>query len=390
MKMKHWTINGLLTLATILAFLLTAEIIARFVVAMPSPYPLGRSLLVWDQRGFWINEPNATDIFDNRVDFQNRKMTIDANGGRAVPCRSGKSPTARKLILIGDSETFGWGLSDDETWPNRLQCRLNDAGIDTAVYNIGVAGTNLDQYYFRIRHVAEALKPGDMVVFMVTWNDFHTEQTDNFPPLTPLSCNQGEALPPIVDAIFPTCLSKPLRREQQSATWRRSLYDRTGLFIPTFGGLKSFADSAPFSSAIAHILIPKIRMIYYAARENHTLKKVGSREFESNGKIMNRIGEFFSAKDISLHFLFLPSKHSTDDPLYAVFSKNGSVFPEQDFLFHYAQPICERWRLSCASLFNALHNADVHKNSFVFDGHLNPHGANVLAEWLSKWLPLEN
>ena len=378
--------NGVLALAAVLTGFLILELIARTIVVLPLPYPADKSLLVFDQRGYWINDPGTAGVFDNRVDFRDRTFTIDAGGGRGTPCRIDKTAASRRLIVVGDSETFGWGLDDAESWPNRLQCRLVEAGLDIAVHNLGVPATNLDQYYFRIRHFAGALRAGDIVLFVVTWNDFHTEQGGNFPPLEPFSCDWARARATVPGAIFPACLLDPIQRYQEETTWRKWLHARTGLFVPSFDGLKAFADSAPFASALAHILIPRARMLYYRLRGGHTLTKVGPEVFESNGAIMGRIGAFLGARNVAHHFLFLPFRGSADDVLYASYSQGGTVFPEQDFLYHYGRPICARQNLSCRSLFATLRSAEANKYTFAFDGHLNPRGADAVAERIFRWI----
>lgn len=378
--------NGMLALAAVLTGFAILELIARTLVVLPSPYPIDKSLLTRDQRGYWINEPGLAGVFDNRIDFRGRNFTIDASGGRVTPCRIDKAAATRRLIVIGDSETFGWGLDDAESWPNRLQCRLVEAGLDVAVHNLGVPGTNLDQYYFRIRHFADAVRAGDIVLFVVTWNDFHTDPGGNFSPLEPSPCDWARARGSVAGAIFPACLLDPIQRYQDETTWRKQLYDRTGLFVPSFDSLKSFTDTAPFASALAHVLVPRARMLYYRLRGSHTLTKVGAEVFESNGAVMGRIGAFLGARNVAHHFLFLPFRGSADDVFYASYSRSGTVFPEQDFLYHYGRPICARQNLSCRSLFATLRSAEANRFAFAFDGHLNPRGADAVAERIFRWI----
>ncbi len=383
--MKRYAQNGALVALSLAAAFLVLEGVARLFIPWPSPYPIGQSMLVYDQRGYWINEPGFADVFDNRVDFRDRAVTVDAGGARATPCRRDKASAARKLVVVGDSETFGWGLDDGESWPNRLQCRLNEAGLDVAVHNLGVAGTNLDQYYFRVRHFVDGLGANDVVLFIVTWNDFHTTQSGTLPPLVPFACDRATARPAVPGAIFPACLADPIQRYQGETTWRKRLYERTGVFVPAFDDAKTLADSLPFASAVAHVLIPRARMLYYRFRGSHTLTKVGPETFEANGAIMGKIGAFLGARKIAHHFVFLPSRVSFDDALYANYSQGGTVFPEQDFLHHYGRPICAGRNLSCRSLFEALRGAPPNGRAFAFDGHLDPRGADAVAGRIFRW-----
>ena len=77
------------------------------------------------------------------------------------------------IFLLGDSQTFGWGLSNDETWANQLQCVLNKQVPDTyRVKNFGFPGAQVDQIFKRgIEQVMPATRSGDVVIISITWND---------------------------------------------------------------------------------------------------------------------------------------------------------------------------------------------------------------------------
>jgi hypothetical protein len=84
--------------------------------------------------------------------------------------------------------------------------------------------------------------------------------------------------------------------------------------------------------------------------------------------------------------LFLPSRVSFDDALYASYSQGGRAFPDQDFFAHYGRAECGSRRLSCRSLFPALRGPGPNPNAFAFDGHLSPRGAAAVAERIFDWL----
>lgn len=52
----------------------------------------------------------------------------------------GEAQAAPRILALGDSLTAGFGLSPQESFPVRLQAKLNAAGVDAQVVNGGVSG----------------------------------------------------------------------------------------------------------------------------------------------------------------------------------------------------------------------------------------------------------
>lgn len=88
---------------------------------------------------------------------------IDSEGNRRTPGAQKAAPV--RLHLVGDSQVFGWGLSDNETIGERLQQRL---GPKVLVINQGVPGYGPDEYL----EVFKQLPSEDLVVVI------HTEEND--------------------------------------------------------------------------------------------------------------------------------------------------------------------------------------------------------------------
>ena len=67
-----------------------------------------------------------------------------------------------------------------------------------------------------------------------------------------------------------------------------------------------------------------------------------------------------------------------------MYSKSGTVFKNQDFLFEMGRCTCTKNNLKCHSLFRALHTSQLGQHEFAFDGHLNVKGATAVAEYFLK------
>jgi hypothetical protein len=119
-----------------LLILFAVELLARVVVA-----PLDLPLFVSDTGGRNLGLiPGA----HGRVHMYGRtiEVSVDAEGHRKT-VGAGGSCARHRLDLIGDSQVFGWGLSDSETIASRLQARL---GPDWRVVNHGIPEIGPLQY----------------------------------------------------------------------------------------------------------------------------------------------------------------------------------------------------------------------------------------------------
>lgn len=81
-----------------------------------------------------------------RYTFSNWIATVNADGFRAIP---DTSPMGCTIVLVGDSVTFGFGVSDTETWANLLARQYPAVRI----INTGVNGYNANNAYAIMTHV---------------------------------------------------------------------------------------------------------------------------------------------------------------------------------------------------------------------------------------------
>ncbi|WP_198262955.1 SGNH/GDSL hydrolase family protein [sulfur-oxidizing endosymbiont of Gigantopelta aegis] len=91
--------------------------------------------------------------------------STDEHGFRQQP-REGKSTTGRKIALIGDSFTFGFGVNDYETFAAKLA--LDD--IDNEYLNLGVPGYSTDQEYLLMQQQSKE-NINDYVLIFYLGND---------------------------------------------------------------------------------------------------------------------------------------------------------------------------------------------------------------------------
>jgi hypothetical protein len=135
-----------------LLILFAVELLSRVVVA-----PLDVPVFIADTSGRHLGLiPGAhgrAHMYGRTID-----VSVDAKGHRTT-VGAGGACAPHRLDLIGDSQVFGWGLSDSETIASRLQARL---GPDWQVVNHGIPGIGPLQYAQVLQSV-----PKDAEVLMV-------------------------------------------------------------------------------------------------------------------------------------------------------------------------------------------------------------------------------
>lgn len=77
----------------------------------------------------------------------------------------------RRLVCVGDSFTFGWGIPEDQNWVRLLEEQLRQGGNDVRTVNCGAAGTVcIDEYVAGLEHRFHRFEP-DAVVLTICLND---------------------------------------------------------------------------------------------------------------------------------------------------------------------------------------------------------------------------
>src|SRR4051812_41303460 len=98
--------------------------------------------------------------------------TIRTNsmGFRDREFESQKSSAVR-VLAIGDSFTFGWGVEDKESWPKVLESRLRSEGLNIEVANLGKPGASPVNYAELAEKSIPLLHPDLLIVAVLQGED---------------------------------------------------------------------------------------------------------------------------------------------------------------------------------------------------------------------------
>ena len=171
----------------------------------------------------FLHAPNRNGFFYG-ADIQ-----TDSVGFRDRDYPVARVPGTKRIMLLGDSFTLGWGVALDSTYSKQLEKLLNDSGQRTEVINTGVGNTNTVMELEQFKELGLRFKP-DMVILMYFIND-------------------AEPTPPVVGALRTAIVThsyliaflsdqmiKLTPRMNQSYDWR-AYY--SGLFKPGRPGLEA-------------------------------------------------------------------------------------------------------------------------------------------------------
>jgi GDSL-like lipase/acylhydrolase family protein len=103
--------------------------------------------------------------------FHGRTVTHNAQGNRGEDVELDKPAGIKRVVVIGDSQAWGYGVGDDETIPVQLARLLNEGGgARYQVLNLGVGGYGTDQAFLKYLVEGRRYAP-DVVVLTVFKND---------------------------------------------------------------------------------------------------------------------------------------------------------------------------------------------------------------------------
>lgn len=154
---------GLILIGVLLACL-GLEVVLRLSDAVPEVGSPLYSFHESDPYLGWKGGPNVRLRY-RRPDFDTL-VRHDADGWRQPEPPRPADP-ARRILVLGDSFTWGWGVSQGELFTDRLQVRLSPT---VAVYNRGVIGFGTAQEYLLLERELAATNY-DAVVLMFFIND---------------------------------------------------------------------------------------------------------------------------------------------------------------------------------------------------------------------------
>lgn len=129
---------------------------------------------------YWRLKPNQNCF--TKIDH--KPVHVNAHGTRGREFAVPKPPGTLRILMLGDSRTFGWGLTEAETYSGRVEAALQQqvgAARKVEVINAGVNAWSYPQMAAFFRERALAWQP-DLVVLAEAnlWTQFSEQNSPEF------------------------------------------------------------------------------------------------------------------------------------------------------------------------------------------------------------------
>lgn len=130
------------------------EVTLRILIGPPAVYRFPQESYVHDERmGHKLLPGDESFTHDRRV-------SIDSAGLRGPEYERSVPTGTRRILAIGDSQTFGNGLDLADTWPSRLEKLLAGESPDRRweVVNAGISATDTWQHAEWLREISQRIE----------------------------------------------------------------------------------------------------------------------------------------------------------------------------------------------------------------------------------------
>lgn len=271
--------------------------------------------------------------------------------------RNTSVPNTADVVVIGDSQTYGFGETHQGTWPSQLGQFINKS--NPVIYNMAVGGWGAIQYLDMFAKAAR-LQPDVVVIAFYTGND----------PLDAFTTAYGN-------------------RHWSSLRLNASLSKAD---TPKVGNMLDLNDAwdVTFNDGTRIIFTPKGRL---AANDNrHPAIRAG---YDIMAEVARRIGRMAAEKNVAVIFTVIPTRELAyarkvaDEQLDPPETYRQLVAMEQDNIEQLQASIQSDGNAHYVDLIEALQTAALTEAALYprqWDGHPGAAGYRVIAQTLAAGL----
>ncbi len=227
-RRRRWRAKLAAILLALLFSFVVCEVAARVVFpAPPDPTREPQIVYVYSQEVGYLHLPNQRGWIDDGF------VTINSLGFRGAEPKTPKPEGLFRLLVIGSSNTAGWGVHDDQTYCAELERQLPALlpGRPVEVLNWSVSGYKMDHKERLLRRYGLGLRPDLLLIDFSDYDLFAPDETPRADAdATPEGVSEGSTLSiPHTGKTFqllnaPSWINRVLRKSRAIYCAKNGLY----------------------------------------------------------------------------------------------------------------------------------------------------------------------
>lgn len=315
----------------------------------------------------------------------NTKASLNNHGYRGEEFSETKSGGTVRILIIGDSMTFGWGVSDKETYPYLLEEKLKTNGYSNVeVINGGYAGSlSVDGYYVYLKNRGLKLKPDIIILGFTVFNDISDLAE------TVWLKKDADGLPEKIDSCCHKVDGRIYRNKVISMKYRFPFFRESHLFLFLIDTLQKKFGYFPEEALLA----PKGETVLGCVLNPDCIDQFKSEE-EIAYRMIGEIKKLSDANNIRFMTVLFPTDLQIYKEAGEKYNRYGMKwYPkegEENFIGKRVEKTLTGLSVNTLDLYPVFIQQ---KNSnypfFPIDAHFNAFGTNIVADSLAKYL-IEN
>lgn len=171
--MKNFFANILMAVFSVLMCLVLFEVVLRVFFPVYAPTTTSKheqvGLMEFDPNFGWFHK-RALNTWIETQEYST-PVSINAKGLRGAEYSYTPTEGHKRILVVGDSFSFGLGVKDDETFSKRLETLFQGSGNKYDVINMGVNGYGNDQQLLLLKHEGYKYSPDIVVCQFFVGND---------------------------------------------------------------------------------------------------------------------------------------------------------------------------------------------------------------------------
>lgn len=154
----------------------------------------------------------------NSLGFRDREFSVQRN-------------SQYRILAIGDSFTFGWGLNIEDTWVKQLEVQLHQRGREIEIANLGRPGAYPKDYADVAEKAIPLLKPDLILIAVLQGDDLAQERGDirlNAAMVRAVISKTLRAFYPNLMALVRPVMTAPEGAVVQTDEWKKETTEMIG------------------------------------------------------------------------------------------------------------------------------------------------------------------